>query len=264
MRGRYRPFHLARDYRENVVGKGKCQITDNPSEYKPLIGLVDFPSIGFRTSCFSWIAKRPVELLSEGELDTCYVLHSGMRPVVGIYEQYALDPDETRSIAAELKIKHPSVQGRDVVMSTDFLIDEEIDGIRQRRAISFKREEDLNHRIAEKLEIERRFWAARNTAWSLLLDSDLPLVVVENMRVLFDWYSPEKVACNRRQIPLIEAWAIPHLECCGGLSGVCAKCDRDLGLKAGTSLGVAYHLIVTGVWRIDITKPLMPRLTFKP
>jgi TnsA endonuclease N terminal len=263
MRGRYRPFYFAKDFREKVLAKGKCQISDDPSEYRPLIGLVDFPSEGFRTSCYSWIVRRPVELLSEGELDTCYVLHSGIRPVVGIYEQFALDPDETRSIAAEIGVKHPAIRGQDVVMSTDFLVDEEIGGIRKRRAISFKREADLNERVAEKLEIERQLWAARDTAWSLLLDKDLPEVVVENMRVLFDWHSPEKVACDARQIPFIQAWIQPHLECCGVLTGVCSRCDIDLGLKAGTALGVAYHLIVTGALSIDITKPLRPRLTFK-
>ncbi len=258
MRGRYRPFYLAEDYDRQVVEKGKCLIYAPCKDYKPLIGIVDFSSEGFRTSWYSWIAERPIELLSEGELNTVLYLHSGIRPVKAIYEQVAQLPDETRAIARDLGVKHPAIRGADVIMSTDFVIVEDDGSGLRRTAISFKREADLTERVFEKLEIDRVYWERRKIAWTLMLDTELPMVVVKNMQILSDWYSEHMIAASKEVVQLILAWIAPHMEKGVVLTTLCTRCDSQMRFEPGTSLGVAYHLMVRGIIPVDLTKPIHP------
>lgn len=258
MRGRYRPFYFADDYQQQVVDKGKCLIDGPCKDYKPLIGIVDFSSQGFRTSSYSWIAQRPLQLLSEGELNTNYYLHSGLRPVIAIFEQVAQPPQETRAIARELGVKHPAKTGRDVIMSTDFLIVEE-DGTGERRtAISYKQEESLTPRVLEKLEIDRVYWTRRGVSWILMLDTELPQIVVRNMQILHGWYSESRITASTQTVHMIQAWVTPHLENGSVLRTLCSQCDHQLQLERGTTLGVVYHLMVRGEISVDLTKPILP------
>ncbi|MFT3783550.1 MAG: TnsA endonuclease N-terminal domain-containing protein [Nibricoccus sp.] len=264
MRGRYRPYYLARDFEKEVTAKEKCQM-DGPGAYLPLFRIIDFPSIGFRTAMRCWITQRPVELMSSVEEDAFLLFHTYLE-VVQIFEQVALDPTETRQIAKDLKVEHPAVKEGEIIMSSDFVVTVATSAVPHRRAFAVKREVDLSQRVIEKLAIEREYWRRRNIDWTLLLDSELPRIEVENMRLVYDWHDPSRLPCNNHTIELIRAWLTPHVETENrALRTLAQRCDDALHLETGTSLGVAYHLMVRRIWPVDFSHPFhsIPKLTSK-
>ena len=261
MRGRYRPFFLARDYAEQVVAKGKC-LLDGPGEYLPLFGIVQFSSVGFRTAVKSWLTAKPAETMSTPEFDAFNYFHA-CPSVRKIYAQCALDPSDTLEIARRLRIQHPSVRAGDVIMSTDFVLMVQSGAVSRRLAIAVKREQDLDERVCEKLAIERHYWLQRNTKWTLLLDTEIPRVPVANMRLVFDFHDSGKLPCDEPALGLIYAWLTPHVEVgAAALRTLTARCDYILRLQEGTSLSAAYHFIVRRVWEIDWERPIHPRPIF--
>lgn len=260
MRGRYRQTYLAKDYQQVVVAKKRC-ITDGTFPYKPLLRIVDFSSRGFRTALMSWVAGRPLQLLSTPELDACYYFHADPG-LVQVYEQCALDPDATREIARSLNIRHPATRDGDVIMSTDLVLDFRHNGLPLRRAFSVKRERDLSRRVVEKFEIERQYWSRRGVECKLLLDTYLPRTVVDNMRLVFARHDPVKVPIPSA-VPAVCAWLGAYVSTSTEpIATLCGRCDGELRLPRGTSLAVCYHLIVRRTFLVDYTHPILPRPRF--
>jgi len=91
-------------------------------KYQPWLRVQDVPSDGRSHRIFSHKTKRIHHLLSDLELAT-FLLFDWSESVLDIREQFPLIRDDTRIIAQREGIKHPSAQGVDLVMTTDFLID---------------------------------------------------------------------------------------------------------------------------------------------
>lgn len=259
MRGRYKPFYLAKDYEREVIAKGKC-LLDGPGEYKPLFRACDFPSEGFRTTARSWKNKGLVELMSE--IEYMAFLYYEYDPVVErIAEQCALDPAETLKIALELGKKHPAVAEGPIVMSTDLVLDEKKEGARSRRAISVKREADLNERVMEKAAIEQECWKRHSRPWSMLLDTQLPSVLVANVRLVHPRHEESQLPCDKATVSLVGRWLSPHIE--AGrlpLATLCRRCDQAGLFSDGTALAVALHLVAHRYWPVDLRQPVAGHL----
>lgn len=257
MRGRYRPYYLASDFEKEVTAKGKCQM-DGPGVYLPLFRIIEFPSVGFRTAMRCWITQRPLELMSSVEEDAALLFHTYLE-VIYIFEQVALDPTETQQIAKDLKVDHPAVKEGEIIMSSDFVLTVATSAVPHRRAFAVKREVDLSERVIEKLAIECEYWRRRNIEWKLILDSELPRTEIDNMRLVYDWYDPACLPCDGRVVELVRVWLTPHIETENrALRTLARRCDTALLLEAGTSLGVAYHLIARRIWPVDFSHPFDP------
>jgi hypothetical protein len=113
--------------------------------------------------------------------------------VTDIREQYPLDRDETRRIAAGMGVRHPADRQSktDIVMSTDFLVDLRNASDRtQLVARSVKLASDLDdERTIEKQEIERRYWANRDVDWGVVTEQSLPVQRVKTLRWLHEMLS---------------------------------------------------------------------------
>lgn len=261
MRGRYRPCYFADDYAEEVVAKGKCDIFGPSPTYRPLLTVSRFSSKGFRCAVPSWRTRRAVHLMSRHEAALFYYLHIA-RENVGIFEQVALDPAHTRDIARALGFKHPAVHGRDVVMSTDFVVRRETQGSTEFRAFSVKQQDDLSARTFQKLSIEQRYWEERGCQWKLALDTKIPTTASKNMALVFSSYERADLPCSLSELGLIRNLLEEHYTN-GGFSRLTdhtSECDRYFGLSAGASLTATYHFVVTGTWPIDWHRPILPSL----
>jgi TnsA endonuclease N terminal len=91
--------------------------------YKPWLRIQDVGSIGLSTRIKGWKSNRIHQFLSKLELSYFYLLEWS-KEVIDIREQFPLDLDETKAIAQELGVKHPTdpFTQEQVVMTTDFLI----------------------------------------------------------------------------------------------------------------------------------------------
>lgn len=243
-------------------GQGKA------ANYLPWLFIHDVPSKGLAWRRKGWTTGRTHHLLSNHEDD--YFLIKDWNPsVIDIREQYPLLPiEETLALAEEYNIHHPSVRhptkpgvSIPIVMTTDFVITiaKGINSFDQARTI--KCSQDLqSQRTLEKLEIERRYWARRNIDWAIVTEREISHVLAENVRLLHKHLTIK----DRLALPeplLQEAIAIMTHELkqssCS-LSHIALECDERLHLQPGDCLTIAYHLLATRQWKIDMFTPIQP------
>jgi len=228
----------------------------------------DVPSKGRAWRTKGWKTRRTHHLLSDFEHD--YFLIEDWDPLVtDIREQYPLLPlEETLAIAEECNIRHPSVRHPTkrgivvpVVMTTDFVITiaEGLNSYDQARTLKYAK--DLqSQRTLEKFEIERRYWARRNIDWAIVTEHEISRILARNVQILHKHLTIEdRVALT--EFTIQEAVAIMTAEVqqstCS-LSQIALECDERLHLQPGTCLTIAYHLLATRQWKIDMLTPIQP------
>lgn len=237
-------------------------------DYVPWLLIHDVPSQGLAWRRKGWKTGRSHHLLSNLE-DDYFLLKEWNPAVTDIREQYPLLPlEETMAIAKECGVRHPGVRhpGRPgeylpVVMTTDFVLtlSEGLNWFDQARTLKYT--QDLqSQRTLEKLEIERRYWARRDIGWAIVTEREIPHILAQNVRLLHKHLILE----DRVSIPsavLQEAITMMTSEIRGCRYSLCSlalACDARLHLRPGTCLTIAYHLLATRQWKIDMFTPIQP------
>jgi TnsA endonuclease N terminal/TnsA endonuclease C terminal len=242
--------------RWRAEGRGKGSY----ATYKPWLTVNDVPSWGMSQRLISWTVGRQHDLLSELELR--FALLADASPAVkDIREQYPLALEETLAIAARCALAHPGDRRtrRPIVMTTDFLLTLVVGSARTLRAIAIKPAEELSdRRMLEKLEIERRYWCARDVPWAIVTERELPLALTDNLAEIHQAH-----ALDRELDPaLLRAMAVQLTQRTQDgqtrLDAAAHACDLAYAQPLGTALRVAYHLIATRQWRVDLSRPLRP------
>lgn len=214
-------------------------------------------------------------VLSKLERKYFYVLEWS-KIVTDIREQYPLLPFvDTLAIAKQLAFDHPAIPNKDdsktldpIVMTTDFLITVLIDGKRVELARTVKYATDLQSpRVLQKLEIERRYWEARQINWGIVTEHDIPIVLSDNVELLYPYrYMDEDSRYSGMELYSAATVLTKSVqESTSSLRHVALDCDSTLGFEPGTSLSVAYFLIANRLWEIDMYVPIQPgkRLVLK-
>lgn len=162
--------------------------------YEPWIKIWDIKSSGVSHLVPGVKFHRTHHLLSNAERDYLLILEQDPS-IIDIREQFPLlTQAETQAIASSLNYRHPVYPGTQVpvVMTTDFLITF-IDSIGETRlaarSVKYRKEfEEAStreqNRMAEKLEIEAKYWAMRKVEWKLVLHENLPKVKIVNLAIL--------------------------------------------------------------------------------
>ena len=154
-------------------------------DYQPWLTIQDVPSRGVSHRIYSHKTQRVHHLLSTLELYVFLIL-DWSSSVQDIREQFPLNIDDTREICLEHSLRHPSIQGSEQVMSSNFLIDTN-DKNKPQFAIQVKPlKELLKERTIEKLEIERRYWKLKEIPWSIVTEQNIPITARKNL----EWLSP--------------------------------------------------------------------------
>ncbi|WP_286235359.1 TnsA endonuclease N-terminal domain-containing protein [Thalassotalea sediminis] len=179
-----------------TVKKYKQWITDiSNGEYRSYLTVRDVNKIGRRHWIFCDIQNREVHLLSDGER-RMYMELLYKPNTVAIFEQYALDLDETLDIAVELNILHPRnwKTKEAYVMTTDFLVEtvSEDGQTTQLTAYTFKYWDQIfklnwldeveykSMRTWQKFAIEREFWHRRGIDYRVVTERDATKVQYYN------------------------------------------------------------------------------------
>jgi hypothetical protein len=235
-------------------------------QYKPWLTVRDVPSRGRSSRDKGWTTGRPHHFLSTLELD-CYHVFEWSSIITDIREQYPLlsreeTLDETIVLAEECEIDHPKhpKSGNPIAMTTDFLLTVSCNGKSVERACAVKYAKDLSsRRTLEKLEIERRYWKAREINWGIITERDIPQILASNVQLLHSyWHLPEEMPADQIQTTasLLTELVKDHTQ---PLRSVTTEADRKLGFhgkNTGMSLAVAYYLIARREFQIDIHVPL--------
>lgn len=113
--------------------------------------------------------------------------------MLDVREQYSLLPlEETLVIAEACGVKHPKDPhtNQPIVMTTDFVVTISVDGKDVDEARTVKYAGDLNSpRVLEKLEIERRYWEARDVDWKIVTEQQVSKVLARNV----EWVHPYRI-----------------------------------------------------------------------
>jgi hypothetical protein len=230
-------------------------------DYKPWLNIQDVPSNGDAHRKTSWTVGRMHQLLSTLELHYLYVF-DWSPDVVDIREQYPLLPlKDTLEIAQELGVPHPTdPQTKEaIVMTTDFVITLAGEGDHTNRAITIKPASELqNPRVIEKFEIERLYWQTAGVQWCIGTERDINMIFVDNIKLLHDYLHLQAANLSKGIIEDAIAELTLRVQQPVALVQLTAGCDKRLGLSSGTSLSVAYHLMATRRWQVDMQVLINP------
>ena len=238
------------------VHEGRGQ--GNGVSYKPWLTVQDVPSQGLTHRIKGWTTGRIHHLFSNLERDAFYVLDWSKR-IHDIREQYPLLPlEETKVIADEIGVRHPTDPRTQqmVVMTTDFLVDVQGEDRTIQQARTVKPAEQLDHpRILEKLEIERRYWQAREVDWGIVTENEIPVVQSANIRLLHGYQQLEERLSEHTKCSEVIQYLLDYqYPCC--LGDLVANCDDTLHLSRGTVLTVLYHLLATHQLTFNLAEAL--------
>lgn len=224
------------------------------SSYVPWLFVRDVPSQGRSQRIFSHRTQRVHHLLSDIEQATFLIL-DWCDSVRDIREQFPLDRDQTRDIAAKCGIAHPSGHGVDQVMSSDFVVDTS-DPKMRRFVLQAKSSEALSDpRTIEKLEIERRYWASKDVPWYLVTEREIDPVVNQNIK----WLHPAQ-AVEFSHPELLERIGFFRYVL-GSNQGrslveVCQRIDAEYDLELGQSLRDLRVMLSKRLMTFDISQPV--------
>lgn len=229
--------------------------------YRPWIEVNDLSSQGDSRRVFSPLTNRTHHLLSNIEFNF-FVLAEFTPDILDIREQYPLDRVQTRSIAIELGIRHPQYLGTqvDTVMTCDFLITRERDGMKTLEAYNCKPSYEANqNRSIEKLEIQRRYFEGCDIPHFLVFDEMLPVTKIRNIKWIRDGCLSEREIepqpdyyfdhCRR----LLSD--ITHVNRQDSLTNYCTRYDERAGALPGTALRVVRMLLQQRLLVTDLNQP---------
>lgn len=228
------------------------------AEYRPWLTVQDVSSLGRSSRIHSHKTGREHHLLSDLETSV-FLLLNWSDAVIDIREQFPLDRDVTRRIAAEMGIRHPAdmQSNTDIVMTTDFLVTVRNENAGTLIVRTIKPGSELNdQRTLEKLEIDRRYWSDWKRAdWGLITDHDLPKQRIKNLYWLHEMQSLEHLVtaypgywedrCNRFLVCLPQA---------GGMTikQFVRYIESSQGFATGETLTVIRHLAANKLIHFDL------------
>lgn len=231
--------------------------------YTPWHTVQEVSSHGLSTRIRSWTVGRVHHVFSQLELRYLYILDWSPL-VMDIREQYPLLPlEETQAIAEAYGFKHPTdpKTKHPIIMTSDFFITMKLKGQEIDVARAIKPGKELQRqRVLEKLEIERHYWQKRGMDWGIVTEQEMPDVLFKNLEHLHGYMQ----LVDRLTLPLsiYQAMVAFLTEQTDNseqpLREIALSSDHKFGCEMGTSLTVAYHLIVTGQWRVDLFQRLDP------
>jgi hypothetical protein len=239
---------------EKWVSKGRGK--GHREEYIPWVTVRDVPSKGISTRIKGWKTGRVHHFLSTLELSYFYTLEWSSI-ITDIRERYPLPLEETLDIAERLNIHHPTdtKTKEPIVMTTDFLIDLDINQSTELKARSVLYKKNLSsNRAVEILEVERMFWYEKGIDWGIVTENEIPNNLSKNIEWIYSAKdmldAPNLTSKMLYQIEPLLLEVINEGE--APFAQAALDVDERLGLKLGTSLWIVRHLLANRLWEVDM------------
>lgn len=226
--------------------------------YKPWITIQDFPSRGRSTRTSGWKTNRVHHFLSDHEKRLFY-LFEWSDIVVDIREQFPLlDLDLAMSIATEMGYKYPMHNDTPHIFTTDFMLTVKQGKRKVEKARTVKPSKELGKKsVAEKFELERRYYERKGIDWGIITEKDIPMNLVDNIDWIHSAYKLEPTAgMDVDQMQEIAIILKSQLNSKSNdniaINKVTTTLDTEMNIEAGTSLYLFRHLIAKKEIIIDM------------
>ncbi|MEW5756894.1 MAG: TnsA endonuclease N-terminal domain-containing protein [Pseudomonadota bacterium] len=255
MAKRNRQFDEAKVQRYFAEGRGQ----GSGKDYRPWLKIHDVPSLGRVHRVVGMTTGRIHHLMSDGEW-RYFIQCDWDDEVTDIREQFPLDRMETLKIANKLGIKHPATtDGTPYPLTTDFLLVLGKNETRRLTARTYKmKDDDLDERTREKLEIERRYWKTKGVDWAMVNETNVNHVLVRNVESLYGFHdltglsAPEPWSFQQLAREFCERFGADDAPTLGDL---CRSIDADFGLSNDETFVVARHLLARKMLLTDMSDP---------
>lgn len=222
---------------------------DGPG-YTPWIRVQDFASRGVVSRVKGRTTGRVHHLMSNNELAYFYLL-DWSEHVLDIREQYPLlDLEYAMRVAAEAGIKYPAdrASGYPYVLTCDFMITT-AQGLIAR---TVKMTSELgNARVLEKLEIERRYWAAHGVDWKIVTEKEISYQRARNIEWLYaaQGFSGEAF-CGAKAL-MLELYNYRTIS----ITEMARTVEAVYSLEQGIGLLLFKRLVLDGEIHVDMDRP---------
>ncbi|WP_026959406.1 heteromeric transposase endonuclease subunit TnsA [Aliagarivorans taiwanensis] len=251
------------------MAKGKYELTEakirrwikqgrgqgRGADYKPWITVRDVPSDGRSHRTFGHKTQRTHHLLSDLEL-AVFLMLEWHRDTQDIREQFPLDREVTRVLAADAGIRHPKSGQILNVMSSDFLVNTR-DAQQPKFALQAKYSKFLaDAATVEKLELERRYWEEKSIPWMIVTEKEIPKVVFSNILWLYPEQSnsqPQQSLLNKLSFYAHQMNENPDLR----VVDIAKKLDVAYSLEPGESLFEMRQLLALRCFQFDVFTPYL-------
>lgn len=240
------------------IGTGRGQGTQ--AAYVSWYRVQDAQATGTSWRIDGWTTGRHHELLNSLQADVFYSL-DWRADIVDIREHYPLLPvSDTVEVARRLGIRHPrhAADGQPAVLVTTFIVITS-DGALHARHVTYSASA-LKPQVSRRLEIERVYCECLGIEWRLITECDVPYTLVANVRRVHKYRNlSERVQIDAPTLAATAALMERETrDDYAPLREAARAADVEFGLRAGTGLAIAYHLIATRVWHVDMNVPLDP------
>ena len=231
---------------ERYMKEGRGQ--GHGKNYQPWINIRDFPSKGRVSRAPGWKTNREHHLLSDNEKRLFY-LFEWSDSIIDIREQFPLlDLDLAMNIATEMGMKYPIEVNHNTpyVLTTDFMLSVQQGEKIVEKARTFKLAKDLNkNSVAEKFELERRYYARKGIDWGIITEKEIPMLLVKNVEWVHSSYKLEATTeMNIDDLHEVANILTSKLqESDSTIIRITNALDKKMNLEVGTSLYLFKHLI---------------------
>ena len=219
-------------------------------EYGPWLYVQDVPSDGRSHRVYSHKTGRVHHLLSDLEL-AAFLVFEWAPNITDIREQFPLNREDTKAIAREHCLRHPSIRGIEQIMSSDFLVDAKTGPFRQ-FAIQVKPMEALfDDNTTEKLQIERRYWELKQIPWFLITEQKIDPLIRQNMSWLYPTKTEGMVDKELlMQLPFLHSVFSKYPQT--KVIDICKQIDTAYALEIGHTLRDVRTLTANGYLKFNI------------
>lgn len=259
---------VTEDKIEKHMKKGYGQGT--LKDYKPWIKINHFSSKGRSHRVLGLKTGRVHHVLSDLELKLLTILDFSDK-VVDIREQYPLldigshTIETTKRIALALGIKHPQYRGKNVAITTDFLIT--VGNDKKIIARTVKPNINLDERTLEKFEVERNYWLRLGVEWAIVTDRELSnSTIINNLTDLKSSYTyviQEKIESSFL-MKVFDLFADMHFKYLHtSLISCSLDMDRILTTDEGTSLRIIKYFMAIKAISFDESTPLQKKVNLQ-
>lgn len=223
-------------------------------EYQPFIFLHEISSKGESYRLRSSTVGRIHHLLSRIELGA-FLLFDRHPEIIDIREQYPIQIKDSLEICRQLGIKHPQINGKLTVVSTDLILNFQDS---KQIAVSVKPYTHLSdERTIEKLQIEKAYWEQKECEWRLFTDRQITHGLKENL----EWLHPILSYKNNDSDTDFSVNEIHKIverilaKQSSNISKVCAELDDLYHMHSGYHIGEFRLAVAISIVTAPIDKP---------
>lgn len=249
---------------------GSSLNTAGGSDYRSYLKVRSVPSLAPATRLCDWELGRPIVTLSGLERRAFRFLVQAQRylgpkdKVIYAREQVPLDSEETLDIAHKMQVVHPRNPRtkRPIVMTTDLVVTyQKLFGTCDVAYCVKPAAKLAETRIAEKIEIERRYWEAHGVRFVIITEKDIPQNVVDNIEKFYAWREPSFTGMDEATLARVEeALRLDMLDSpMKPIAEVAADVDARLGFPPGSCMRAVRYFLASSRWRVDLTVPIDPQ-----